>query len=78
MFTSCNHRNFSVTAVLLKIQISCGSCAAGQVVPNISKECTAFIYAAQLTFPHSSSSSWTADPENEHIIFLKHGEILAQ
>jgi hypothetical protein len=67
-----------ITAVLLKIQISCGSCAAGQAVPDILKECTAFIYAAHLTFPHSSSSSWTADPENECTIFLKHGEILAQ
>ena len=79
MFTNCDHRNLSVTAVLLKIQISWGCRVAGQAVPDISAECTAFIHAAQLTFPHSSSSSsWTADPENERTVFPKHGETLAQ
>jgi len=73
MLTDCDHENLSVTAVLLKIQISCGCRAAGQVVPDILKECTAVIYAVHLT-----CSSWTADPENERTIFLKHGEILAQ
>jgi len=77
MFTNCDHRNLSVTAALLKIQISRGCHAAGQAVPDMSNECTAFIYAAHLTFPNGSSSR-TADSENECTTFPKHGEILAQ
>jgi len=77
MFADCDHRNLSVTAALLKIQISGGCRAAGQVVPSMSKECTAFIYSTHLTFPHSSSS-WTPHPENECTISPKHREILAQ